>query len=64
MISDINKAWERLEKAEHERYAIVITGLLFIYTYFDRKNQLAFFLSSPNDPLFLEVMLVKSKSDR
>jgi spectrin beta len=24
MISDINKAWERLEKAEHERQAVVV----------------------------------------
>jgi spectrin beta len=28
MISDINKAWERLEKAEHERQAVVISILL------------------------------------
>jgi spectrin beta len=28
MISDINKAWERLEKAEHERQAVVVSILL------------------------------------
>ena len=45
MISDINKAWERLEKAEHERWAIVMTGLLFICTYFYRKTNWLFFFS-------------------
>lgn len=64
MISDINKAWERLEKAEHERYATVMTRLLFIFTYFVRKTNWLFFLSPTNDPLVLEVMLVESKSDR
>lgn len=31
MISDINKAWERLEKAEHERYCFIQYLLTIIH---------------------------------
>lgn len=45
MISDINKAWERLEKAEHERLVIYLflNFLTFIFLFF-KKFKCLFFI--------------------
>lgn len=43
MISDINKAWERLEKAEHERYSIFLSSLIY-FIIIDIIQQIALLL--------------------